>query len=177
MTSKEIDPKGQRVSAFCLCSLFSSFVYFVSSLFPSVLFVLLIILSGLFVLILFFVLFVLSCLFCLLRFICMYIYIYYWLRARFRRARKPHVSISFLSFLSFVSLVCSLRSLLFVLTVLLFSSVFFVSLFFRFFSHFSFSFLLPTISYFKNLIEFVGSAKSPLVSKEFVLIVLACFSL
>lgn len=76
MTSKEIDPKGQRVSAFCLCSLFSSFVYFVSSLFPSVLFVLLIILSGLFVLILFFVLFVLSCLFCLLRFICMYIYIY-----------------------------------------------------------------------------------------------------
>ena len=105
------------------------------------------------------------------------IYIYYWLRARFRRARKPHVSISFLSFLSFVSLVCSLRSLLFVLTVLLFSSVFFVSLFFRFFSHFSFSFLLPTISYFKNLIEFVGSAKSPLVSKEFVLIVLACFSL
>ena len=59
---------------------------------------------------------------------------------------------------------------------------------FIFFRLFCLSFLPFLLSFFvfisstynillKNLIEFVGSAKSPLVSKEFVWIVLACFSL
>lgn len=140
MTSKEIDPKGQRVSAFCLCSLFSSFVYFVSSVCCLVYTVFLLTVpvcsvrssdysnrsfrSDCFLRSFRIVLSFLSASFHLC--ICTHIR----LRARFRRARKPHVSISFLSFLSFVSLVCSLPSLLFVLTVLLFSSVFFVSPFF-----------------------------------------------